>query len=115
MRLPRRRTLWLSALLLPIIVCGVWFVAQRGRITQANFDRIQMGMSLAEVCALLGEPGEDGDCASGWCSWCDGRNFIIVCFDHGKAFHKEVHLATVYETVTWYAKEGAANIGVKWD
>jgi len=114
MRLPTRRT-WLSALLLLIIVGGVWFVAPRGRITQANFDRIQMGMSVAEACAILGEPGEDGDCEAGWCSWCDGPNFIIVCFDHGKAFRKEVHFATAYETLTWYAKEGAAKIGVRRD
>jgi hypothetical protein len=31
--------------------------------------------------------------------------------DIGKTFHR----ATLWETLTWYAKKGAAKIGVKWD
>src|ERR1700687_479690 len=86
MRLPKRRTFWFSAILILLIVVGVWLLAPRGRITRANLHRIQTGMSVAEACAILGEPGEDGDCASGWCTWCEGPNFIIVCFTDGKAF-----------------------------
>jgi hypothetical protein len=28
---------------------------------------------------------------------------------------KTLHLATAWETLQWYAKKGAAKIGVKWD
>src|SRR5438132_14380014 len=45
MRLHRRRSLWLSAALLLAVVAGAWLLVPRSRITQANYDRIQEGMS----------------------------------------------------------------------
>src|SRR5712664_1830664 len=111
MRLLRRRTLWLRAALLLIVVFGVWLLAPRSRITQANFDRIQDGMSKADVCAMLGEPDPD---ACAWmvvydhrlvycCRWGDGPAWIQVMFEEDRVLHRRIYLATAWETVTWYA------------
>lgn len=66
-------------------------------ITKANFDRIQLGMSLAEVTSILGPPGDHPDepeesVVMGWQTvggedlvdyeWYAGEVGIIVSFDH---------------------------------
>jgi hypothetical protein len=40
--------------------CGLlyWIDLNRPGVTQANFERIQRGMTLAEVEALMGRPGQ---------------------------------------------------------
>jgi len=124
MRLLTRRTLWLSAALLMAVVVvgvGVWFLASRSRITQANFNRIQEEMAWQEVDTIIGEPDRTLGyfieheryelCQSYWCS---GPNRIVVKFETNKVHGKEIHLATTWETVTWYAKRGAAQIGIRW-
>ena len=127
MHLPRLRTLWFSAALLLAVVAGAWLLVPRSRITQANYDRIQEGMSDADVNAILGYTSEKiiphvraGDeviiveiiIVN---VWRDGPNKIVVGFANRKVRGKEPHFATLRETLTWYAKKGAAKIGVKWD
>jgi hypothetical protein len=48
---------WAAAVLLAagMVVSGVLVSAGRSRATQANFDRIQEGMTLYEVIEILGE------------------------------------------------------------
>jgi hypothetical protein len=83
MRLPRRRTLWLSAALLLVVVVGAWLLVPRTRLTQENFERIHDRMSKTEVRAILGEndqafPGEMWEARM----WQDGGpNWIVVNFD----------------------------------
>ncbi len=120
MRLPRRRTLWLSALLLAVVVGG-WFVAPQSRITEENFDKIQDGMREEDVRAILGgryfklkialHDDSDIDCV-----WRDGPNYFIVHTDsRGKLLGKVAYFATGWESLVWYVKKGAKNIGLKWD
>jgi hypothetical protein len=101
---------------------GAWFFVPRSRITQENFDRIQEGMTEDEVAAIFGEQGKFieilGSRDEGFVferEWDDGLNRIVVDFEHGKMRYKGIELATAWETVTWYAKRGAAKIGVHWD
>jgi hypothetical protein len=121
MRLPRRRILWLSAVLLLAVVVGVaWLLLPRSQITRANFDRIQEGMNWEEVWDMIGPPralemglipvnGFRPRC------WENGPNWIWVDFVDDKVQSKDAHFATAWETLIWYAKKGAAKIGVKWD
>ncbi|HEV3444884.1 MAG TPA: hypothetical protein VG099_09590, partial [Gemmataceae bacterium] len=63
-------------------------------VTQANFDRIQEGMSVGEIRDMLGAP--NFHC---W-DWNDGPNSISVCFDdQGLVKGKRIHLATTRETL----------------
>jgi hypothetical protein len=104
--------------------------ANPSRITQANFDRIQDGMSKNEVQEILTRPSESRSIRllSGmartrpedetvWiCRWEDGPRYIVVVFNsEDKALLKDFKNATPWETLQWYAKKGAAKIGIKWD
>jgi hypothetical protein len=60
----RRRTLLVAlaglAVVVAVGVAGLW--PRADRVTRANYDRIQFGMTPAEVEAILGPPG---DCRTG--------------------------------------------------
>jgi outer membrane protein assembly factor BamE (lipoprotein component of BamABCDE complex) len=88
-RFPR---LWAGALCLVIslslISCG------GSKLTQENFDKIQTGMTLAQVQAILGEPTESSsvDVAvfSGTVSkWKQGEVTITIQFVNGKVVAKQ--------------------------
>jgi hypothetical protein len=124
-KLLKRRYVWLGLVLpLGIAASVAVILASPSRVNQANFDRIQEGMNKAEVAAILGEVDQNlvsfrmtdtgvSPVAGG--SWRDGPSWISVSFDNDKVFAKEIYFATAWETITWYAKNGAAKIGVKWD
>jgi hypothetical protein len=122
MRLPRRRTLWLSAALV-LVIGGVWFFAFfESRISHASFRRIYPGMSYEQVEAILGKGVETKD--DTWfedlvertmMEWHEGPNWIRIRFVNGKAEYRELHVISAWETIIWYAKKGAAKFGVKWD
>ena len=113
----RRWYVWLGLVLLLGFAGSVALICPgRGRITQANFDRIQEGMGVEEVEALLGNDEPDGmKSAITMYRWQNGPNRVVVWFRNGRAESKHLHLATIRETLQWYAKKGAAKIGVKWD
>src|SRR5437879_5335000 len=100
---------------------GAWFFVPRGPITQGNYDKLCEGMSEAEVHAILGKPTESCEADPHGIGidllqlWRNGADAIVVGFDNGALFIKDIHLATVWETLTWYAKKGADKVGVKWD
>jgi hypothetical protein len=80
-------------------------------------------MDEEEVTAILGEP-EPKRSISGTLadhtllmgvSWHRGPNWIVIEFFESKVASKMIHLASLRETLTRYAKKGAAKIGVKWD
>ena len=115
--LPKRRYFWLGLAVLLLAALVAAMLAPRNRINRANFDRIKNGMLVEEVTAIL------GDCQSGstmfiehkvilWLSWYNGPNYILVVLEGGKVSAKDIHLATAWETLRWYAKRGAAKIGV---
>src|ERR1700687_5191419 len=115
MRLPRRRTFWLSAgLLLAVAIGGIWLLAPRSRITQAKLDPIQVGMGLSEVVHILGKSYRgsrvaatapqimDGRAEScGFIQsleWNDGPNSITVELSaHGEVMGKTMYLDTAAE------------------
>jgi hypothetical protein len=95
---------------------------------------IQNGMSWDEVIAIIGKPPGRGKGLINFMSatWDEGADYISVTFalpaadldrpdepsvviGFGTVCDKTLHLATAWETVQWYAKKGAAKIGVKWD
>ena len=124
MRLPRRRTILLSAAFLLAVIVGLaWLFAPRSRITQENFDRISKRMKLSEVEQILGKCDGRQRIHVTWTRtvvqehfrWTNGPNMIWVDIDHGKVVGKQITLVTGWEWVKWYAKKGAAKIGLKWD
>jgi hypothetical protein len=120
MRLPRRRTLWISAVLLLAVVISAWLVVPESRVTPENFNRLSMRMSKDEVYAILGEPTEVGPSINEGlirAEWRTGPKSIYVEFRSdrvctlGQAWlHK-----TKWQIVLWYVKTGAEKVGVKWD
>jgi hypothetical protein len=120
MRLPIRRTLWLSTTVLLVVMASAWFFVPRSRVTKANFDRIRDGMSLEEVNAILGVPDESSsmftsDTVILYIGWENGPNWLFATIENGAVRGKEIHLAAAWETLSWYAKKGAKKIGVNWD
>jgi hypothetical protein len=117
-RLLKRWYVWLGlVLLLGLAGSAALICSGRGRITQANFDLIQEGMSYDQVCGIM-----SGESTSRqrygmivYDYWRDGPNWIWVFIAEGQVRFKECHFATPWETLTWYAKKGAAKVGVKWD
>src|ERR1700687_3392576 len=101
MRLPRRRTLWLSAALLLAVVVGAWLLVPRSRITQANFDRIHEGMRVEEVFAILGECETVLDIRTNagrisLVSWYDGTTRIDVDICDGEVAASRIDVATMW-------------------
>jgi hypothetical protein len=47
------------AALIPSMMIGAWWVYQSGPVNKASFDRVQKGMTRAEVVNLLGPLGPD--------------------------------------------------------
>jgi len=103
-RLLRCGWFWLSVILLTLLLVGGFLlVASRHTtaITQANCDKIVVGMAEEEVEALLGEPpsGAAGANAVMGAFWLDDEdNMITVEFWGGKVVKKgfsEGHLSTL--------------------
>ena len=76
-------------------------------------------MSVAEVVSILGElPGNGlGDLGLLEIKWHEGPNRIAVAFaiEDMSVRYKVLTLATSWETLIWYAKQGAEKIGVTWE
>ncbi|SRR5260370_39975843 len=122
-KLLKRWYVWLGlVLLLGFAGSAALICALPSRITQENFDRIRDGTTEAEVEAILGPPSEewfyetDLGVRTGWRQWNDGPTRISVHFHQrmARAETKIFHNATTWETMQWYAKKGAAKIGITW-
>lgn len=82
-------------LILVLVGCVLGAVACGSRISQSNFEKIQTGMTMAQVTAILGEPTESSsvDVAvfSGTVSkWQAGGVTITVQFVNGKVVAKQL-------------------------
>ena len=118
MRLVRRRILWLSAaVLLAVATGGIWLLALESRINRENYALIRHGMTAEHVYAIFGQSRPAISKADPvWSNtWHDGPNWIAVNFMLGEARNKEIHLATPWQMLNWYARKGAEKIGVKWE
>jgi hypothetical protein len=127
-KLLKRWYVWLGlVLLLGLAGSVVLILTNPSRITQENFDRIQYGMTDEDVTNILGEGITDHatplllDLFTTVINWENGPSWIRVRFDVTdrprslKACSKSLHIATPWETLQWYAKKGAAKMGIKWD
>ena len=90
----RRRLSHLRAVVLGIVICMSLVSCSSLKISQDNFEKIQTGMSLAQVTAILGEPTESSsvDLAvfSGTVSkWRAGGITITIQFVNGKVVAKQ--------------------------
>jgi outer membrane protein assembly factor BamE (lipoprotein component of BamABCDE complex) len=89
-----RRLSHLLAVALGVVICLSLASCSSLKISQANFEKIQTGMSLAQVTAILGEPTESSsvDVAvfSGTVSkWRAGGITITIQFVNGKVVAKQ--------------------------
>ena len=90
-----RRLSHLLAIALGIVICMSLVSCSSLKISQENFEKIQTGMSLAQVTAILGEPTESSsvDVAvfSGTVSkWRAGGITITIQFVNGKVVAKQL-------------------------
>ena len=90
----RRRLSHLLAVALGIVICMSLVSCSSFKVSQENFEKIQTGMSLAQVTAILGEPTESNsvDLAvfSGTVSkWKAGGITITIQFVNGKVVAKQ--------------------------
>ena len=90
-----RRLRRMRATALAIVICMSLASCAGSKISQANFEKIQTGMPLAQVTAILGEPTESSsvDVAvfSGTVSkWKAGNVTITIQFVNGKVVAKQL-------------------------
>ena len=121
MRLPTRRTFWLSAiLLLSLCVTSAFLVVVWPLGIHAKFDRIEEGMSIGEVTAILGKPDfKDMELFNDWeCErvylWKDTPRWdIVVEFNNDdKVSRKKLFLMTTGELLKWYVEQVAQKLGM---
>jgi len=82
-------------ILVALALCAFCLAACGSRINQADFEKIQTGMTMAQVTAILGEPTESSsvDVAvfSGTVSkWKAGDVTITIQFVNGKVVAKQL-------------------------
>jgi len=110
------------------VVVGAWFLVPRSRITPANFDRIEEGMTKIELRAVLGPPDEKvrlvGDVVFAsthfdtlhYFKWRKGPSYITVHFnDEDRVIAKKIRMASPWEEMRWYVERGAIKVGLKRD
>ena len=90
-----RRLYQLRAVALSLVICMSLVSCSGFNISQENFEKIQTGMPLAQVTAILGEPTESSsvDVAvfSGTVSkWRAGDATITIQFVNGKVVAKQL-------------------------
>jgi outer membrane protein assembly factor BamE (lipoprotein component of BamABCDE complex) len=90
-----RRWSHLRAVVLSLVICMSLVSCSGSRISQENFEKIQTGMALAQVQAILGAPTESSsvDVAvfSGTVSkWRAGDVTITIQFVNGKVVAKQL-------------------------
>ena len=90
-----RRLSHLRAVALGMVICMSLVSCSGPKISQENFEKIQTGMALAQVQAILGEPTESSsvDVAvfSGTVSkWKAGDVTITIQFVNGKVVAKQL-------------------------
>src|SRR5437868_14124913 len=128
MRLPKRGTFWIAVAMLLAVVVGAWFLVPRSRITPANFDRIEEGMTKIELRAVLGPPDEEVRLVGyvvlasthfdtlHYLKWLKGPSYITVHFnDEDRVIGKKIRMASPWEEMRWYVERGAIKIGLKRD
>jgi hypothetical protein len=88
-----------------LVIIGVLaMLPARPGVTKGNFDRIENGMTLAEVDKIFGKPGSFGNdlptrtsALSSWRS--ENDELACIFFDHGIVYDKEWHGETIIDRI----------------
>lgn len=78
----KRLFIWLTLAMILVWVTGVaiFLIVTRDPISEANYNKIQIGMTKKEVVGILG-PGIMAENASGLNVWEGKRKIILIAFD----------------------------------
>ena len=116
----KRGWLCLTAFLILAFSAGMVLLCfHESQISRVNFERISKGMTVEQVTVILGEGGQlwAEDVIGSYTPvrleyfrWANGPNYIGVQFVNGKAYEKDIHLATAWESIEWYAEEALVKI-----
>ncbi len=76
-----------------MLVCSILLLGCASKITQENFEKVQSGMTQAEVKAILGDPTESssigfGPVAGTTSTWKGNGSTITIQFVNGKVIAK---------------------------
>ncbi len=76
-----------------ILLCLALLIGCGSKVTQQNLDKVQIGMSQADVTAILGDPTESNNVAIGPVStltatWKQDNRTITIQFLNGKVIAK---------------------------
>ena len=96
----KRWWFWAGALLLSVAIADGYFLfppVGNDRITQANFDRIQDGMTFEEVIGILGYADQSVHGYS--LTWISGRIEITVWFKNKKVRDKSITFESAWESL----------------
>jgi len=109
MKLTRRRV-WITATVFAFVAALsliIVLVFGGDRITQANVDRIQIGMTWEQVWAILGPPtgtitvsGSDTSAAVLWYSWQGNSGVAFISFDRFTVTEKSY----LPDQSTWWSR-----------
>jgi hypothetical protein len=118
---------WLTAsltVLLAVLFACIWLdLAAKDRAMRSKFDQVRIGMTLAEVEALMGRPhdGQGGDGSSGlWVKGWDGPGTLTIDVVHAwgqnvvleKRLHK-THQPNGYSVAWWRITECLGNRSIE--
>jgi hypothetical protein len=102
----KKRTAFFTLLLIVLLAIGGVFLLPRRdyRITQANCDKIKAGMSMREVEAILGPPGDytawprlnQGGTSAVHCLWWGEDGVIVVQIGKGDLIESAVFVSREY-------------------
>ena len=78
---------------LTLLLCSTLLLGCTSKLTQENFEKVQSGMTQAEVAAILGDPTESSSIGLGpfggtTSTWKDGGRTITIQFVNGKVIAK---------------------------
>jgi hypothetical protein len=112
----KRWYFWVTLLVfLPLLFVSIGLIySSQGPINQANFDRVQEGMTEEQVVAILGEPTfKEGFVFADTLMWLSGPDVITVTLDReGKVFAKGYNPPTVWRRLRWHADEFLSKVGL---
>jgi hypothetical protein len=113
-RLLKRWYFWLTVLVvmpaLFIVICLIY--SGQGPINQANFDRIQEGMTAEQVAAILGPPTNRPNFTNSLI-WVNGPDVIAVDLgDTGRVIGKAYNPPTAWRRLRWHVNNWLARRGL---
>ena len=103
------------ALLIGMVLLAV-FNLRPHRVTEANLDRIMLGMSRSQVEEILGPCTDEShrtEKQDGISDlfWLDGPDFLVTYFKEGKVVGREIKWASIRERFSWHFDQLRRKLG----